>query len=260
MLLRRISKHIREQNWFAVGLDFFIVVAGILIAFQITNWNEGRADRLVERHYLSTLENDAKTSIQNLHDVLALLKKQQAAREQLFIYNTEPDIELPSNEIDALLQGGIFNIANMKITEISYTDLANSGQLSVIGDPALIAALQKLEVAIDSAQAKEEESIQFTFNHTDPYLLNETDMQNLISSDLFEQDDPSEDTDFISRLPRRPQPGIAREKLKSTKFKNLVLVKAEICRGRISVIEKLVAEYETVLARIEDRQAKLGVE
>ena len=89
MLLRRISKHIREQNWFAVGLDFFIVVAGILIAFQITNWNEGRADRLVERHYLSTLENDAKTSIQNLHDVLALLKKQQAAREQLFIYNTE---------------------------------------------------------------------------------------------------------------------------------------------------------------------------
>ena len=60
MILRRITKHVRDQNWFAVFLDFFIVVAGILIAFQITNWNEGRADRLVERHYLSTLENDAK--------------------------------------------------------------------------------------------------------------------------------------------------------------------------------------------------------
>ena len=40
MRLRSLTKHIREQNWFAVALDFFIVVVGILIAFQITNWNE----------------------------------------------------------------------------------------------------------------------------------------------------------------------------------------------------------------------------
>ena len=44
MLLRRITQHVKEQNWFAVFLDFFIVVAGILIAFQITNWNERRQD------------------------------------------------------------------------------------------------------------------------------------------------------------------------------------------------------------------------
>jgi len=43
MILRRLTQHIKDQNWFAVALDFFIVVAGILIAFQITNWNEGRA-------------------------------------------------------------------------------------------------------------------------------------------------------------------------------------------------------------------------
>lgn len=40
MRLRSLTKHVRDQNWFAVFLDFFIVVAGILIAFQITNWNE----------------------------------------------------------------------------------------------------------------------------------------------------------------------------------------------------------------------------
>ena len=50
MLLRSITKHVRDQNWFAVFLDFFIVVAGILIAFQITNWNERReADVNLER-------------------------------------------------------------------------------------------------------------------------------------------------------------------------------------------------------------------
>lgn len=42
MLLGSISKHVKDQNWFAVALDFVIVVAGILIAFQITNWSEER--------------------------------------------------------------------------------------------------------------------------------------------------------------------------------------------------------------------------
>ena len=45
MILRRLTKHVKDQNWFAVALDFFIVVVGILIAFQITNWNEARSDR-----------------------------------------------------------------------------------------------------------------------------------------------------------------------------------------------------------------------
>lgn len=47
MIRRRLTKHVKDQNWFAVVLDFFIVVAGILIAFQITNWNTGRQDQRV---------------------------------------------------------------------------------------------------------------------------------------------------------------------------------------------------------------------
>ena len=45
MILRRITKHVKDQNWFAVALDFFIVLAGILIAFQITNWSEAQSER-----------------------------------------------------------------------------------------------------------------------------------------------------------------------------------------------------------------------
>ena len=50
MLFRRIKAHIEKENWFAVFIDFLIVVVGILIAFQITNWNERReADVNLER-------------------------------------------------------------------------------------------------------------------------------------------------------------------------------------------------------------------
>ena len=62
MRLRYLTKHVREQNWFAVALDFFIVVAGILIAFQITNWNEARNDRVQELTYLERLSADLATT------------------------------------------------------------------------------------------------------------------------------------------------------------------------------------------------------
>lgn len=58
MILRRITQHVKAQNWFAVALDFVIVVAGILLAFQITNWNEARERRLSETEYLKRLHSD----------------------------------------------------------------------------------------------------------------------------------------------------------------------------------------------------------
>ena len=58
MILRRITKHVKDQNWFAVGLDFFIVVLGILIAFQITNWSEARKERVLEVAYMERLHKE----------------------------------------------------------------------------------------------------------------------------------------------------------------------------------------------------------
>ena len=58
MLLRSITKHVKDQNWFAVSLDFFIVVFGILIAFQITNWSDSRSDRIDAGNILERLEQD----------------------------------------------------------------------------------------------------------------------------------------------------------------------------------------------------------
>jgi len=63
MRLRSLTKHIREQNWFAVALDFFIVVVGILIAFQITNWGSERTLDAKERELLIELKNDIENDV-----------------------------------------------------------------------------------------------------------------------------------------------------------------------------------------------------
>ncbi len=54
MILRRLTEHVKAQNWFAVAIDFVIVVAGVFVGLQVNNWNaaraeQRRADELVER-------------------------------------------------------------------------------------------------------------------------------------------------------------------------------------------------------------------
>lgn len=63
MILRRLTKHVNDQNWFAVGLDFVIVVAGILIAFQITNWSAARQDNLIYEQARTRVIEEAKVNL-----------------------------------------------------------------------------------------------------------------------------------------------------------------------------------------------------
>ena len=42
MILARLSRAIREQNWLAVAIEFVIVIAGVVIGFQISAWASER--------------------------------------------------------------------------------------------------------------------------------------------------------------------------------------------------------------------------
>lgn len=46
----------KDQNWFAVAVEFVIVVVGILLAFQITEWNASRKDSALEKDNLSRIK------------------------------------------------------------------------------------------------------------------------------------------------------------------------------------------------------------
>ena len=58
MILARLSAAIRQQNWFAVALEFIIVIAGVVIGFQVTAWNADRQDQRLTAVTLERLEND----------------------------------------------------------------------------------------------------------------------------------------------------------------------------------------------------------
>jgi hypothetical protein len=83
MILRRLSEHVKAQNWFAVALDFIIVVVGILIAFQITAWNEQRADRAKEALYLSELIEDLNADLAEIDSIKRTAEIRMGALERI---------------------------------------------------------------------------------------------------------------------------------------------------------------------------------
>ena len=58
MLLRRITKHVKDQNWFAVSVDFAIVVIGVFIGIQVANWNAARLTSMKEKGFTERLLNE----------------------------------------------------------------------------------------------------------------------------------------------------------------------------------------------------------
>lgn len=45
MLLRRVKDHVVRQNWTAIAIDCVIVVVGVFVGTQVSNWNSDRLDQ-----------------------------------------------------------------------------------------------------------------------------------------------------------------------------------------------------------------------
>ena len=51
MVVRRIREHVAAHNWFAVGIDLAILVIGVFLGMQVTNWTSARVERATARAY-----------------------------------------------------------------------------------------------------------------------------------------------------------------------------------------------------------------
>src|SRR3990167_831307 len=58
MIPRRIYDHVKTHNWFAVGVDLAIVVLGVFLGTQVSNWNEERETRARGEVFSARLKDD----------------------------------------------------------------------------------------------------------------------------------------------------------------------------------------------------------
>ena len=82
MLLRRVAQHVKTQNWFAVGLDFVIVAAGVLLALQVSNWSEAQSNKKGATNTLVRLKNEVSFSTIALEERIASIGESRSTRDR----------------------------------------------------------------------------------------------------------------------------------------------------------------------------------
>ena len=158
MLLRSITKHVRDQNWFAVALDFFIVVAGILIAFQITNWNEVRSDKSRIEHRLENVVDDLHADIAEIEGIIQTTERRLSAIYTILDasgnslpdqYDTPqgdiiemPEVPLFESKLPASAATAIMWLSTLDGNRGGYETLISSGDLQLIKMDDLASQIQ----------------------------------------------------------------------------------------------------------------------
>jgi len=144
MLLRRITKHINDQNWFAVLLDFFIVVVGVFVGLQVSNWSNAQQDRRDETAILHALHTEITETEQLAENILyrRISSAIAIATATNILFGLAPQRELTTTECTALGSAHMLYFGRTNLPALER--LQATGRLDIVRDTALNSALAKL--------------------------------------------------------------------------------------------------------------------
>ncbi|MEO6155105.1 MAG: hypothetical protein ABIP16_05195, partial [Thermomonas sp.] len=102
MILRRLSQSLRAQNWTAIWIEFVLLVSGVFLGIQVSNWNEARVERELVRGHLSEIAEDLRTHLAFDESLQASARLRIAAVD--YIYREAYGTRLPSTLVLATEQ------------------------------------------------------------------------------------------------------------------------------------------------------------
>jgi hypothetical protein len=143
MILRRLTEHVKAQNWFAVFLDFVIVVVGVFIGIQVSNWNAARVDEGRARAYLERINLDLDADLAALADREGFWRdvSRYGATGLRYAQSGAVAGETRWEVLLAYFQAS--QVAEFITVQATYDELRSAGDLELISDLDIRSALAR---------------------------------------------------------------------------------------------------------------------
>ncbi len=141
MILQKLASAIRRQDWFQVLIEVLIVIVGIYLGFQVTQWGQEREARITERAYLEQIHSE-------LENVQASFQAFEVSYCQYFTLLSEfsmamttenNNIKLGQPHCNAIARSHIYFTNSVALP--TMIELLSSGQLSILQDKELRTAI-----------------------------------------------------------------------------------------------------------------------
>lgn len=203
MLLRRVIQHVKDQNWFAIAMDFAIVVVGVFLGIQVSNWNEARsaaaAERTMLRELRSALQADAK-SVSAVLDHYRLVDE-SVVRLLDHLHDCAPYV--PALDRDF---GVLYGFGHAGFNRAAYESLKSQG-LDMISNDRLRSHIAGVyEQSYGQAQASIDAELRVIVDLLEPYFLAHfTDHEFTQSATPLDYDSLCKDATFLNTVDYRLQ-------------------------------------------------------
>lgn len=134
MILRRLSQSLKQQNWTAIWIEFILLVSGVFLGIQVSNWNADRVDKIRANAYLHRIGADLDADLAAYQDRMSFWSKVSIYGEQGLIYAKTGDI-VDDNQWGLLLAYfQASQVAEFYTTDATYEELKSAGELGLIAD------------------------------------------------------------------------------------------------------------------------------
>ena len=181
MILRRVIEHVKKQHWTAVFLDFVIVVVGVFIGIQVSNWNAARADRAQLDQQLTSLRIELEENQKHFSAFRAALLEQM---DDVNALRSAFKSETPSISVDEV-DARFLNIQRIKLFSPDLTalnELAETGGLRRLSGSEIRGAIGDWQREVDNVDRNYADALRQRDNVLNPFM-----MTNMAYGPLLEQ-------------------------------------------------------------------------
>jgi hypothetical protein len=84
MILRRLTANLRAQNWTAITIEFLIVVVGVFIGTQVSNWNESRKEKAETQRMLEQLVPELRSQLEFFDNAVSYFRTTRGYADRAF--------------------------------------------------------------------------------------------------------------------------------------------------------------------------------
>lgn len=153
MILRNLAHSIRRQDWFAVAIEFLIVVAGIFVGLQVTDWNERRQLRERELIYLQQMTEDLSKMGAEFQQILNYGRGRSDVAMRAFRALEQCDATLATPDDFRIAFAGYQTQPTPTIITRTYQEMVSSGALASMADRELSGEIAGLFGALTNYKA-----------------------------------------------------------------------------------------------------------
>lgn len=135
MVIRRIRDHVATHNWFAVAVDLSIVIAGVFLGMQASNWNQERIERRQAREYRLMLIDDLDSNLANMAN-----RKEYYRWVRDEALATLAALKRPSGELGEQFLIDAYQASQIQpwaLKRNTYDEILSSGAMASIGNPLI---------------------------------------------------------------------------------------------------------------------------